>query len=156
MDLLKQLGQTAVKAWDAVMGGVKWLETEAGVIKTWLEKEEPSVVAAAQKLIADGEKGAAFLAQYEGDALSQEISAAAPDVEEAVIGFLSGFLGGNPAQALETNAGQSLLADGVNVLKSLIDVNVTKFASAMGQGQIAAAATAAPTAAPSAVAGQED
>ncbi len=134
--LFQKISSAAVKAWDEVKAGVKWLTNEAEVIEAWLKDKEPEVVAAAQKVIADGEAGAAYVAQYAGDALGQAVTTAAPGIEEAVIGHLSNVLGGNAAQQLETAAGHSLLADGATVLHKLIDVNVAKFVSAMGESRL--------------------
>ena len=136
--LFQKIGAFAVKAWDEFQAGVKYLTQEAQVVEAWLKDKAPEVAAAGQAVIADGEHAAAYLAQYEGDALGRSITAAAPMVEDAVIGHLSDVLGGNAAQQLETAAGHSLLADGAAVLHKLVDVNVAKFVAAMGQSQLSA------------------
>lgn len=137
-NLIQTLEHDVVVVWDDFQKGVHWLEAEAAAVGKWLQHVDPAIGAQFQTLIADGEKAAAGLAQYGGQALGVLISGAIPEVETVVASLVANAVGSTPAALVASKGSAQVVADIGEIAQA-----VSKVALAKVLGGIASAASAA-------------
>jgi hypothetical protein len=144
---LQTVEQDAVTAWNDILGGIKYLSTEAAALAAWVEKEDPAIQSQIQTFILDGEKAAATVAELVAPAYANLIAGAADGIEQIGANLIQDATGNKAGAVTATAMVTSGVGDLSTILSSLGTVGITKALAALASAAapITSTVAAAPT-----------